>query len=266
MPIECCFDIEPISQSQFHETDHLVMHHAFDIQNELGRLCNESIYHAELIHRCEQSGLRVVSEGEIVVSLDLLKKSYYLDALVSAGSIYELKAVSDLNGGHESQLLNYLFLSDMRHGKLINFSSPSVQYRFVSTNIDSERRFSFVVNMDHWDDHLPSSMALQNLVFKLLREWGAFLDISLYQEAVVHFLGGEDYLMRSVDIFVNRRVVGRQNMYLLDVKTGLHVSSVVRHAETYKKQLSRILQHTSLEQIQWLNFNRETIHLITLKK
>lgn len=266
MPIECLFDVEPISQSQFHEIDHLVMHHAFDIQNELGRLCNESIYQAEIIHRCKQKGLKAVSEGEIVVSLDSFRKSYYLDALVSVGSIYELKAVSDLNGGHESQLLNYLFLSDVRYGKLLNFRSSSVQYRFVSTNIDSERRFSFVVNTDHWDEHLSSSVALQSLVVRLLGEWGAFLDVSLYQEAIVHFLGGEDNLMRFVDILVNKRVIGHQKMYLLDEKTGLHVSSVIRHAGAYQKQLSKILQHTSIEQIQWVNFSRETVQLTTLKK
>jgi len=266
MPIEYRFDIEPISQSQFYETDHLVMHHAFDVQKEPGRHCNESIDHEEMLYRCEQSGLRVVSEGEIVVSLDSFRKPYYLDALVSSSSIYEFKAVSALNGGHESQLLNYLFLSDMRHGKLINFCSPSVQYRFASTQIDSNCRFSFAVNTDQWDEHLPTSSALQGLVLKLLVEWGAFLDISLYQEAGVHFFGGEDNLMGSIDLFVNSRMVGHQNMYLLDDRTGLHISSVIRHVEMYKKQLSRMLQHTSLDQIQWLNFNRETIQLITFKK
>jgi GxxExxY protein len=266
MPIRCCFDIAPISQSHFHEVDHLVMHHAFDIQNELGRLYNESIYHAELIRRCSESGLAVVSEGEIVVSLESFKKSYYLDALISSGSIYELKAVADLNEGHESQLLNYLFLSNVHHGKLINFISPSVQYRFVSTNINSERRFSFLVDTKELDDGLSSSPILKSIILKVLGEWGAFLDIGLYKDAVAHFLGGEDALIRPVDICVNNQVVGHQDMCLLNAETGLHISSVIRHPDTYGKQLSRMLEHTSLKQIQWLNFNRETIQLITLKK
>ncbi len=266
MPIEYRFEIEPVSQSQFHEIDHVVMRHAFDLQNELGRLCHESIYQAELINRCERAGLKAVSEGEIVVSLDSFRKSYYLDALISSGAIYELKAVSDLNSGHESQLLNYLFLSDVRHGKLVNFHSSSVQYRFVSTQIDSERRSLFEVNTNCWDGSLLSSSVLRDLVVKVLNEWGSFLDINLYQEALVYFLGGEEVLMQSVDVFVNGGLVGRQNMHLLDSETGLHISSVIRHEQAYKKQLQRLLAHTSLQQMQWVNFNRNTVQLITLKK
>jgi len=266
MPIQCRFDVEPISQSQFYEVDHLVMRHAFDIQNEFGRLCDESIYQAELIHRCVSDGLLAVSEREIVVSLDSFKKSYYPDAIISSGAIYELKAVSDLTGNHESQLLNYLFLADVRHGKLINLSSPSVQYRFVSTKIGSKKRFSFSVSDDGWNETLPSSPILQKVVCDLLREWGAFLDINLYREAMIHFLGGEEALQKPVSVVEADRVVGSQKMLLLDAETGLHVSSVIRHERTYKKQLSRLLKHTSLQQIQWVNLNREIVQLITLKK
>jgi GxxExxY protein len=266
MPIECRFEIQPVTQSQFHETDHLVMRHAFDVQNQLGRLCGESIYQKELVYRCQQAGLQAVSEGEIVVSLDSFRKSYFVDAIISSGSIYELKAVSDLNGTHESQLLNYLFLSNVQHGKLINFRSSSVQYRFVSTQLDSERRSFFSVSTDRWDDCVLSSSMLENHVNRILNEWGAFLDINLYQEAIIHFLGGEETLVKPVNILVNGRVVGYQNMCLLNSETALHVSSVVRHEKTYYNQLVRILQHTSLKRVQWVNFNREKIQLITLKK
>ena len=154
----------------------------------------------------------------------------------------------------------------MRHGKLINFRSSSVLYRFVSTQIDSERRFLFSVNTDQSDGSLSSTSILRDLVVRILNEWGAFLDINLYQEAIVHFLGGEGNLMQPTNILVNERVVGHQNMYLLDSETVLHVSSVVRHENTYRTQLNRMLQHTALKQMQWLNFNRETVQLITLKK
>lgn len=89
-----------MSKDRFHEVDHIVMRHAFDIQNELGRLCNESIYQRELIRRCSASGVMTVSEGEILVSLDSFSKSYYVDALISSGAIYELKAVCNLTGNN----------------------------------------------------------------------------------------------------------------------------------------------------------------------
>ncbi len=266
MPIQCCFDVEAISQRRFLGIDSRVMRSAFDIQNKLGRLCNESIYQAELIHQCSTSGLTVVSEGEIVVSFDSFRKYYYLDALIERGAVYELKAVSNLNGQHESQLLNYLFLAGLRHGKLVNFASASVQYRFISTQIDAEKRFSFRINDDAWVPDIPSSRVLQEIVLNLLSDWGAFLDISLYREAVFHFLGGEDQLMHPVDVCVDGRVVGHQKICLLDEDTGLHISSTIRYRESYQKQLSRMLEHTGLKQIQWVNFSRDAVYLTTLKK
>ena len=93
MPIQCCFDVEEISKTCFHEIDYRVMRHVFDIQNELGRLCHESIYQAELVHRSVNEGLAVLSEGEVVVSFDSFQKSYFLDALVNQGALYELKDI-----------------------------------------------------------------------------------------------------------------------------------------------------------------------------
>jgi GxxExxY protein len=253
-------------KDRFHEVDRIVMRHAFDIQNELGRLCHETVYQTELIRRCTASGLATISEGEISVSLDSFSKSYYMDALIAFGAVYELKAVCELTGNHESQLLNYLFLSNLAHGKLINFASSSVQHRFVTTTIDAKQRFSFSVNESGWDASIPSSSTLRRIVLRLLEEWGAFLDISLYREAVVYFLGGETSLMHFVEISVHECPAGRQKMCLLAPETGLHISSVIRHEKTYREQLQRLLKHTPLKQMQWVNFNRKNIELITLKK
>jgi len=266
MPIECRFDVEPASRYQFYEVDHLVMHHAFDIQNELGRFYDEDVYHAELVRRCLESGLKVVSEGEIVVSCESFKKSYFVDALVNSGSICELKAVDSLGGTHEAQLLNYLLLSNLQFGKLINFSSPSVEHRFLTTNLSVEKRMAFEINAEAWRMEIPSSSFILDVIRNLLTNWGAFLDVGLYREAIHHFLGGENVLMQSVDVVVGERVVGYQKICRLDEETCLHVSSTIRHFESYKKQLLKLLDHTPLKQLQWVNFSREAIQFITLKK
>jgi len=93
-----------------------------------------------------------------------------------------------------------------------------------------------------------------------------FLDVSLYRSAIYHILGGEDELVQPVDVVIDGQVVGNQKICLLDNETCLHVSSIIRHFESYKKQLLKILTHTRLKQVQWVNFNRETVQLITLKK
>ncbi len=266
MPIDCKFSMESISKSGFHELDYGIMRLAFSVQNDLGRLCHESIYQRELIFRCEAEGISAITEGEIVVSHGAFKKSYFIDALMGHGAIYELKALDDLHGRHESQLLNYLFLTELNWGKLINFSSPSVQHRFVTTNLDHDKRHSFTIDASAWAIDAPVAEEIRNIVEELVDDWGAFLDIELYRCALIHFLGGEERIMKSVDIVRNGRVVGSQHMHVLDGDVGLHLSSTIRNDGQYQTQLLRMLRNTNLDRMLWINFARDTIHFTTLDK
>jgi hypothetical protein len=67
MPITCKFTPQFLSQDEFHAIDKIVMRHAFDIQNEMGRLFDETIYQNELAFRCRVHGLEVLTEGVISV-------------------------------------------------------------------------------------------------------------------------------------------------------------------------------------------------------
>lgn len=266
MPVDCKFVVEQMSISDFHELDYGIMRHAFDIQNDLGRLCQESIYQRELVHRCETEGLPVLSEGEISVSHQTFRKSYFIDALINRGAIYELKAVEAFHGQHEAQLLNYLFLTDLSCGKLINFSSSSVQHRFVTTNLERRTRDCFQIDDSGWSADYSLARQIRHVVSDLLTDWGAFLDIDLYRDALFHFLGGEEQLLHPVDISVGNRIVGRQKMHLLNRNAGLHISSTIRNVGMYRKQLLRILNNTDLDRMHWINFCRDVIYLITLNK
>lgn len=82
MPIECIFEVRPISKFRFHEIDYQVMRAVFDTQNELGRLYHESLYQSEVVAKCLASGLDVITDGEIQLTLLDFRKSYFIDALV----------------------------------------------------------------------------------------------------------------------------------------------------------------------------------------
>ena len=62
-------------------------------------------------------------------------KTYYLDLLVQRGAVFELKAVESLSERHRRQLLQYLFLIDLPHGKLVNLRSGRVQQEFVNNTL-----------------------------------------------------------------------------------------------------------------------------------
>lgn len=52
-----------------------------------------------------------------------LKKQYEADFVCYDSVIVEIKALDDLSGKEESQLLNYLKISGLRVGLLVNFGS-----------------------------------------------------------------------------------------------------------------------------------------------
>ena len=51
MPVSCSVSIAKLSTAELRELDYRVMRHAFDSQNELGRLADERIYQADLAAR-----------------------------------------------------------------------------------------------------------------------------------------------------------------------------------------------------------------------
>lgn len=187
MPIECKFSVAPLSQDDFHAVDKTVMKHAFEIQNELGRLCDELIYKNELAYRCQQDGLSIQTEAMICVTHGTFNKPYYLDMLINSGGVYELKATHGLHTNHSNQLINYLLLATLHHGKLINFRPPSVQYRFVSTKLTPALRHKFIIDDSEWNKSAALAHWLRQTVSDLLCDWGAFLDIDLYRNAIHHF-------------------------------------------------------------------------------
>ena len=266
MPIDYKFDVQTMTKDRFHTIDYQVMRHAFDIHNELGCLYRESIYHSELLNRCKDDGFGLCSEAEIVVSRGTFSKSFFIDALIENGAVYELKTAEDLNGFHESQLLNYMFLLNLCEGKLINFTSPSVQHRFVSTTVEQSDRYTYDVDVDRWDNETASDELVCGIVHDVLGDWGAYLDVGLYKEALFHFLGGEEHLLRPLEICSSGKAIGHQKFHLLEEGTLLHVSSTIRNAGAYQKQLERLFQHTDIWKIHWINFCRQRIILITLKK
>ena len=60
-----------------------------------------------------------------------LDKKYFADFICFDEVVVELKAVSNLNDVHYSQVLNYLKANRKQIGLLINFGSRSLQYKRV---------------------------------------------------------------------------------------------------------------------------------------
>src|SRR5271165_4612180 len=190
MPIHCPVAIACLDAEDFEKLDYRVMGQVYACQNELGRLCDECAYEADLKARLMADGSRsVLTEVPVTVTHGDFRKQYFLD-LVADDALYELKTASALTGEHEAQLLNYVLLLGLQRGKLLNFRPGKVQGQMVATSLTPADRRRFKSMTERWEEFTPACSVLRQTMCDLLRDWGAFLDLALYQEALVHFVGG----------------------------------------------------------------------------
>lgn len=265
MPVECSVEILPLEEERFHQLDKMVMRTAFDIHNELGKFCDEQIYRDELARGCTYASLSCVREVQLRVSLGSFEKSYYLDLLVGQGGIYELKAVTSLVGAHHNQLINYLLLAGIQHGKLINFRSASVQSRFVSTRLTRVDRMSFRLTETEWLVCYETAR-LKSALEWILQEFGTFLDIGLYREILLQLLEAHGAGYLPVPILRSTTEVGYQKMCLLGPEHAWHISSIKTALGVHETHVMRLMRHTPLKFIHWINFNRNHVTLKTIRK
>ena len=266
MPITSPLLSKPISQQEFAQLDYLVMRHAFESQNQLGRLCDELIYQNDLAARLQSEGLPVRSEVPITVTFRDFQKTYSLDLVVADAGIYELKTSLGLIGEHEAQLLNYLFLREANHGKLINFRPAQVESRFINTTLAHQERRQFEIQTKGWQESDQTTRIFREHLIAMIEDWGCWLDLALYTEALVHFAGGETQVVQLLPLVRGKISLGRQHFNLLNVETAFRVTALTEGTEDYERHLRCLLALSPLRMIQWINLARKRVQLVSLIK
>src|SRR5258706_14804384 len=173
--------------------------------------------------------------------------------------MFEGKAAERLVAAHRGQSLNYPLLAGLKHGCLVNFRTERVQHEFVSTTLTPEERYRFRVEEGEWVEMNAESRQLKLKAIEILQDWGAFLDVNLYREALVYFQGGPLKVNQAVEVFSGPRRLGVQNLNLLNAHTAFAVTSKPRDTGVIRDHLDRLLHHTQLKTIQWINLNRHVI-------
>jgi len=266
MSVEYSKEIVSVSHQRFYDLDEIVVKCAFDIHNDFGKFFDEKIYTNKLKKMLDN--LEIPAEREVYIKVshkDFVKK-YFIDLLVDNGIIYEIKTVDSLSNIHEQQLINYLLLSNLNYGQLINFRTISVKKRFVSTKLNYQDRQNHFLDFQDWNSGIKNSSLLKNIIIELLNDWGTFLDYNLYKEAIVYFLGGKEKVEQSINILDNGGRIGQQKFCLLNNKTAFHLSGISRNLDYYEEHICRLLKYVDLETIQWINFNKNDIRFKTIKK
>jgi GxxExxY protein len=118
----------------YKELSQKILGMAFNVHNILGPGLLESVYEGAIavelkysgIPFCRQKVYPVYYKGELV-------SRYIADIVVNNSLILEVKSVKELNSCMEAQLINYLKISGIELGYLINFRNLRVEWkRFVS--------------------------------------------------------------------------------------------------------------------------------------
>ncbi|NVN91790.1 MAG: GxxExxY protein [Desulfuromonadales bacterium] len=102
----------------------------FEVSNELGCGFLESVYQKALLIALGEAGLKVQSQPPLKVMFrGQTVGDFFPDIVVEDVVLLKLKAVKSLMPEHLAQVMNYLKVTGLEVGFLINFGNPKLEYR-----------------------------------------------------------------------------------------------------------------------------------------
>ncbi len=108
--------------------------------------------------------------------------------------------------------------------------------------------------------------SFERIVSDLLEDWGGFLEIPLYLEAVVHFMGGKNRVLQNIPLSRKGVSLGNQRLHMAGPEIAFRLTSMTSAVQHYEKQMHSLLNHAPLRAIQWINLAHHQIQFITLQK
>ena len=124
---------------------------AMEVHRTLGPGFLEPVYQAAFELELELRGVPYVREMEIGVRYKgaLLDVRYRADFVCFGETLVELKALNRLTTIMEAQVIHYLVASGLKKGILLNFGTPSLQFRhFVGPAFASSESVASVASVD----------------------------------------------------------------------------------------------------------------------
>ena len=99
----------------------------YEVHDIVGRGLTEAIYQELLEIELNMRGIEYEREKKLIMKYKgiELKKEYYAD-FICKDVIIELKAVDEICSEHRAQLMNYLRITGMKKGVLVNFGEKSL--------------------------------------------------------------------------------------------------------------------------------------------
>jgi GxxExxY protein len=127
-----------------------ILNCCFEVMKELGPGFLESVYKNALLIAMRQKGLQVEVEQsfEVVFRGNVIGR-YRADLVVAQTVIVELKCCESLAREHQAQLFNYLKVSQLPIGLLVNFRRGKLEWKRLQSNQE------FIVEMEAAEEPVP---------------------------------------------------------------------------------------------------------------
>lgn len=188
----------------------------------------------------------------------------FIDVIAAECAIFELKTVESLHDRHRAQLLQYLLLCDLGHGKLVNMRTEGVQHEFVNACLSTAERRQFDIVKSDWCD--LGGPRLADWFSALLSDLGTGLELTLYEDALTHLLGGEEQVLKPIPVLSDGRLIGTQWFRLMLPDVAFKVTTLGGDLDAFAVHARRLLAHTNLSAIQWINVGRREVVFRTLRR
>lgn len=104
-----------------------------EVHRELGKGQDEVLYKDAFVVELERAQIPFTRELKYEVEYKgvILPHHYYADFVVWNKIMFETKAVEKLTDAHIKQVLNYLAISKLELGLLVNFGSDSLEWKRI---------------------------------------------------------------------------------------------------------------------------------------
>jgi hypothetical protein len=93
-----------------------------------------------------------------------------------------------------------------------------------------------------------------------------YFGIAFYEEAITHFFGGETQVNADVAVQMAGHVVGHQRVRLLAPGVAFKITGLNGPLTPFEEHARRLLAHSDLRAIAWVNVNMNEVTFTTLER
>ena len=134
----------------------------------------------------------------------------------------------------------------------------------MNTTLRRCDRIGFQVLTNDWQEF--GEKPLRQWLEALLRDLGTGLDTSLYEEALTHLLGGEEEGMQEIEVMSGATQLGLQKFRRVAPDVVFKITAFANPTDLFAGHARKLLEHTKLQAIQWINVARNEVLFQTIRQ